>query len=51
VVDWIGFPQDRDKCKDFVNAVMNLWGHKVLGNHQGATQLVAPRVVFSSIVH
>jgi hypothetical protein len=24
-VDWIGLPQDRDKCWAVVNAAMNIW--------------------------
>jgi hypothetical protein len=48
-VYWIGVAQDRHKWKALVNAVMNLPVQKVVGNCQVAKQLVASRVVLSSI--
>jgi hypothetical protein len=45
-VDWISLALDRDKGTAVVKAVMN---HKMLGNYRVATQLVASRVVLSSI--
>jgi hypothetical protein len=45
-VDWIGLAQDRNRWRALVNAVMN---RKMLGNYRVASQLVAPRVVLSSI--
>jgi hypothetical protein len=35
--DWIGLAQDSDKWRALVNAVMNLWVHKILGNYEVAT--------------
>jgi hypothetical protein len=51
VVDWIGLAQDRYRWRALVNSVMNLtFGfHKMLGIYRVAAQLVAFRVVFSSI--
>jgi hypothetical protein len=44
-VDWIGLAQDRNRWRALVNSVMNLR----LGNYRVATQLVASRIVLSSI--
>jgi hypothetical protein len=49
VVDWIGLAQDRYRWRALVNSVMNLGFHKMLGNYRVAAQLVASRVVLSSI--
>jgi hypothetical protein len=43
-VVWIGPAQDRDKYRALVNAAMNFLGH-----YQVAAQLVASRVMLSSI--
>jgi hypothetical protein len=50
VVDWIGLVRDRYRWRALVNAVMNLWFHKMLGIYRLATQLVASQVVLSSTV-
>jgi hypothetical protein len=49
-VDWIGLAQDRNRWRALVISVMNLRFHKMLGNYRMASQLVASRVVLSSIV-
>jgi hypothetical protein len=41
-VDWIGLTKDR-------NSIGTFGFHKILGNYQVATQLVASRVVLSSM--
>jgi hypothetical protein len=48
-VDWIGLAQDRDRRRALVNAVTNFRFHKMLANYRVASQLVASRVVLSSI--
>jgi hypothetical protein len=48
-VDWIGLAQDRNRWRVLVNSVMNFGFHKMLGNYRVASQLVASRVVLSSI--
>jgi hypothetical protein len=48
-VDWIGMAQDGDQWRALVNAIMDLWVPKMLGNYRVASQLVASRVVLSSI--
>jgi hypothetical protein len=35
-VDWIGLGQDKNRWKALVNLVLNLWVHKLLGNHRVA---------------
>jgi hypothetical protein len=48
-VDWIGLAQDKDRWGALVNSVMKLRILKLQGNCRVASQLVAPRAVFSSI--
>jgi hypothetical protein len=48
-VDWIGLAQDKENWRALMNTVMNLRIRKMLGNYRVASQLVASRVVLSSI--
>jgi hypothetical protein len=49
--DWIGLAQDRDKWRTLVNAfIISFRFHKILGNYQAYTQLVASQIEPSSIV-
>jgi hypothetical protein len=48
-VDWISLAQDRDRWRALMNVAMNLGFHKMLGGSQGISQLVASRVVLSSV--
>jgi hypothetical protein len=48
-VDWIGLAQERGKWKAVVNLVLTFRFHKMLGNYRVVSQLVASRVVLSSI--
>jgi hypothetical protein len=48
-VDWIGPALDRNRWRDLVNSVMNLQVHRMFGNYRVVPQLVASRVVLSSI--
>jgi hypothetical protein len=48
-VDRIGLTQDGEKWRAPVNSVITFEFHKMLGNYQVATQLVASRVEGSSI--
>jgi hypothetical protein len=43
-VNWISLSQDKYKCRDFVNAAMNLRFHKMLGNSRVAVEVVASMV-------
>jgi hypothetical protein len=45
-VDWIGLAQDMNRWRAHMNPIMN---HKMLGKYRVASQLVASRVVLSSI--
>jgi hypothetical protein len=48
-MDWIGLAQDGDKWRALLKVVMNLGLHKMLGSFGVAAQLVALRVVLSSV--
>jgi hypothetical protein len=48
-VVWIGLAHNRDKWRALLNAVMNFVSHRMLGNYPIATQLMASRVVLSSV--
>jgi hypothetical protein len=48
-VDWIGLAKDRNRWRALVNSVKNFGFHEMLGSSRVATQLVASRVVLSSI--
>jgi hypothetical protein len=50
-VDWIDLAQDRNRWRALVYSVLNLWFRKMLGNYRVASQLVATRVVLSSLVN
>jgi hypothetical protein len=49
VVDWIVLAQDRYRWRSLVKAVMNLRVPLNAGNYRMAAQLVASRVLLSSI--